>query len=88
MSHEIRTPLNAVLGMVHLMRQETLIPAQAERLDKIEVAGRHLLDLINAILDLSKIESDKLTLDETEVHIDAIMRNLVAMLSDRVARRI
>jgi PAS domain S-box-containing protein len=87
MSHEIRTPLNAVLGMVHLMRQETLIPAQAERLDKIEVAGRHLLDLINAILDLSKIESGKLTLDETDVRLNAIMRHLVAMLSDRVAQK-
>jgi two-component system, chemotaxis family, sensor kinase Cph1 len=87
MSHEIRTPLNAVLGMVHLMRQQALPATQAERLDKIEVAGRHLLDLINAILDLSKIEDGKLNLDESGVRVDAIMRNVVAMLSDRVAEK-
>jgi PAS domain S-box-containing protein len=87
MSHEIRTPLNAVLGMVHLMRQDALPSAQAKRLDKIEVAGHHLLDLINVILDLSKIEDGKLTLEESAVRVEAIMRNLVAMLSDRVAEK-
>jgi len=87
MSHEIRNPLNAVLGMARLMRQQALIPTQAERLDKIEVAGRHLLDLINDILDLSKIEDGKLTLEESEVRIEAIMRNLVAMLSDQAAEK-
>ncbi|NEX21489.1 response regulator [Thiorhodococcus mannitoliphagus] len=84
MSHEIRTPLNAVLGMAHLMRHDGVTHPQSDRLDKIEVAGRHLLDIINAILDLSKIESGKLTLDESEVSVIAITRNLVSMLSDRV----
>jgi two-component system, chemotaxis family, sensor kinase Cph1 len=87
MSHEIRTPLNVVLGMVHLMRQQALLPTQAERLDKIDVAGRHLLELINAILDLAKIEDGKLTLDESAIRIEAIMRNVVAMLSDRVTEK-
>ncbi|MTW19935.1 response regulator [Allochromatium palmeri] len=87
MSHEIRTPLNAVLGMAHLMRQQALLPTQAERLDKIEVAGRHLLDLINAILDLSKIEDGKMALEESALRVEAIMRNLVAMLSDRVTQK-
>ena len=84
MSHEIRTPLNAVLGMTHLMRRDAIDADQSARLDKIEVAGRHLLDIINAILDLAKIESGKLELEETEIDISAIVRQLVAMLSDRI----
>ena len=84
MSHEIRTPMSAILGFSHLMRQAGVPAPRRQQLDKIEVAGRHLLDLINAILDLSKIESGKLTLEESEVRIDAIMRNLVSMLSDRI----
>jgi len=84
MSHEIRTPMNAILGLGHLLRQTGLTERQCEQLDKIEVAGRHLLGIINAILDLAKIESGKLILDESEVQIKAIMRNIVSMLSDRV----
>ena len=84
MSHEIRTPMNAILGLGHLLRRDGATARQRERLDKIEVAGRHLLDIINAILDLSKIESGKLTLEESEVRVDAIVRNLVSILSDRI----
>jgi PAS domain S-box-containing protein len=84
MSHEIRTPLNAVLGMTHLMRRDAIGADQAKRLDKIEVAGRHLLDIINAILDLSKIESGKIELEETEIDVSAIVRQLIAMVSDRI----
>ena len=84
MSHEIRTPMNAILGFSHLLRQDQVSAAQRAQLDKIEVAGRHLLTIINAILDLSKIESGKLVLEESEVRVEAILRNLVSMLSDRV----
>ncbi|MFD2111045.1 PAS domain S-box protein [Thiorhodococcus fuscus] len=84
MSHEIRTPMNAILGLSHLLRQTGLTERQCEQLDKIEVAGRHLLGIINAILDLAKIESGKLLLDESEVQIPAIMRNIVSILSDRI----
>jgi PAS domain S-box-containing protein len=84
MSHEIRTPMNAILGLSHLLRRDGATAPQRERLDKIEVAGRHLLDLIDAILDLSKIESGKLIQEESEVRVDAIVRNLVSILSDRI----
>ena len=63
MSHEIRTPMNAILGMANLLRREGVTPQQADRLDKIDVASHHLLGLINDILDLSKIEAGKLTID-------------------------
>jgi two-component system, sensor histidine kinase and response regulator len=83
MSHEIRTPLNAITGMVHLLRRSGMTPQQADRLGKIEVAGQHLLDIINAILDLSKIEAGKFTLEETEVRISNVIGNVVAMQQER-----
>jgi signal transduction histidine kinase/ActR/RegA family two-component response regulator len=83
MSHEIRTPLNAIAGMATLLRREGVTPQQEARLDKIEVAGRHLLEIINDILDLSKIEAGKLTLEEGDVNVQAICANIVSMLSGR-----
>jgi len=83
MSHEIRTPLNAITGMAHLMRRAGISPQQAERLDKIETAGKHLLEIINAILDLSKIEAGKLELEHAEVRIDTLMANVVSMQLER-----
>ncbi|HSG22523.1 MAG TPA: ATP-binding protein, partial [Azonexus sp.] len=83
MSHEIRTPLNAITGMAYLIRRAGATPQQVERLDKIESAGQHLLEIINAILDLSKIEAGKFTLEETNVSVGAIMANVASMLFDR-----
>ncbi|WP_310492178.1 PAS domain-containing hybrid sensor histidine kinase/response regulator [Dechloromonas sp.] len=80
MSHEIRTPLNAVTGMAHLIRRGGLTPTQVGQLDKLENAGQHLLSIINAILELSKIEAGKLILAETPVHIGQILDNVLAML--------
>jgi PAS domain S-box-containing protein len=84
MSHEIRTPLNAITGMAYLIRRSGVSAQQAERLDKVDVAGEHLLEIINAILDLSKIEAGKFTLEEAEVNVGALMANVVSMLHDRV----
>jgi len=85
MSHEIRTPLNAVTGMVHLLKRSGLTPGQRERLDKIDAAGRHLLAIINAILDLSKIEADRLVLEQVPVNVGSVVGNVVSMLAE-VAR--
>jgi PAS domain S-box-containing protein len=83
MSHEIRTPLNAITGMAHLIRRSGVSPEQTERLDKIDTAGQHLLEIINAVLDLSKIEAEKFVLEETTVSIGSIAGNVASMLSDR-----
>ncbi len=83
MSHEIRTPLNAIIGMAHLLRRAGLPPDQEARLDRIEGAGLHLLEIINAVLDLSKIEAGRFTLEETEVHLGAVLGNVVSMLQAR-----
>jgi len=87
MSHEIRTPLNAITGMAYLIRRSHVTPEQAERLGKIEAAGHHLLEIINAILDLSKIEAGKFSLDASPVDIPTMVDNVVAMLADRARAR-
>jgi signal transduction histidine kinase/CheY-like chemotaxis protein len=78
MSHELRTPLNAILGYAMLLTEDAIEadnkPVVAD-LDRIQQAGRHLLSLINEILDLSKIEAGKATLDRTVVDVNALVRS-------------
>jgi two-component system sensor histidine kinase/response regulator len=87
MSHEIRTPMNAVIGMAHLLRRDDPRPSQADRLDKIHDAARHLSQVIDDILDLSKIESGKLTLEQTNFSLRAMLRRAAAMVADRARAR-
>ncbi|MBM4200792.1 MAG: PAS domain S-box protein, partial [Gammaproteobacteria bacterium] len=82
MSHEIRTPMNAMLGLTHLLRRSGATPQQVERLDKIDTAGRHLLAIINDILDLSKIEAGKLQLDHGDFALEAILDHTRSMILD------
>lgn len=84
MSHEIRTPLNAINGMAHLLRRSGLAPAQTERLDKLQGASEHLLEVINAVLDLSKIEAGKLELIPCRLRVASLLGNVVSMVHDRV----
>ncbi len=83
MSHEIRTPLNAIIGLASLLRRSSLTPQQVDKLDKIETAGTHLLEIINAILDLSKIEAGKLTLEDVPIHAGALLGNIASMLAQK-----
>jgi two-component system sensor histidine kinase/response regulator len=83
MSHEIRTPMNAVIGLVHLLRREDPTPAQADRLEKIHDAAQHLSRVIDDVLDLSKIESGKLTLENTGFSLRALLRRAEAMVNER-----
>ncbi|ADC61644.1 response regulator [Allochromatium vinosum] len=87
MSHEIRTPLNAISGMAHLIRQAGLAPDQTARLDKLEAASTHLLNLINAILEFSKIEAGKLTLESAPLQVERLVERVVAMLHERAAAK-
>jgi len=70
MSHEIRTPMNAILGLTHLMARDARDATQAERLGKVDTAARHLLQVINDILDLSKIEAGRMQLEEIDFSLD------------------
>ncbi len=83
MSHEIRTPLNAITGMAHLLRRSSLTPQQTDKLDKIETAGHHLLQVINDVLDLSKIEAGKFALEDAPVHVEALLGNIASMLGQK-----
>jgi PAS domain S-box-containing protein len=83
MSHEIRTPLNAITGMAHILRRSGLNPQQADKLDKLENAGNHLLEIINAVLDLSKIEAGKFTLESVPVHVEALLGNVASLLGQK-----
>ena len=87
MSHEIRTPLNAITGMGHLIRRSGLTPKQAQQMDKLEGASAHLLGVLNAVLELSKIEAGKFSLEHAPVRVDALMRNVSSMLHDRAAAK-
>jgi PAS domain S-box-containing protein len=83
MSHEIRTPLHAIGGMATLIRRESLTANQSERLGKLESASSHLLKLLNDILDLSKVDANMLTMEETPLQLDSIVSSALAMVLDR-----
>jgi PAS domain S-box-containing protein len=87
MSHEIRTPLNAILGLNYLLRRDAPTPIQLERIDKIDISGRHLLSLINDILDLSKIEAGKLELESGSFHISAVLDNVASIIRDSATQK-
>lgn len=74
MSHEIRTPLNGVLGMAEVMQVGPLSPEQRARLDVIQQSGRSLLAIINAVLDLSKIEAGKIVLEAITFDLRALIQ--------------
>lgn len=80
MSHEIRTPLNAILGLNHLNLEDTREPATRERLEKTRTAAQHLLAIINDVLDLAKIEADRLTLESIDVNLAALLHDVTDML--------
>lgn len=83
MSHEIRTPMNAIIGMAHLIRRGGVTPAQADRLDKIDAASAHLLNVINDILDLAKIEAGKFDLEDAPLSIASLLRNIGSIMAAR-----
>ncbi|MDP1985338.1 MAG: PAS domain S-box protein [Sulfuritalea sp.] len=80
MSHEIRTPMNAILGLTHLMRRGSMTQQQAERLDKIDGAGRHLMTIINDILDLSKIEAGRLQLESIDFPLSSVLDSVASLI--------
>ncbi|MBV9659340.1 MAG: PAS domain S-box protein [Verrucomicrobia bacterium] len=86
-SHELRTPLNAVLGFGQLLEMSTLDSRQRESTRHILTAGRHLLGLIDEVLDLACIESGRLEFTLTPVPWESLLRDCVAMLQPQAAQR-
>ncbi len=84
MSHEIRTPMNGIIGMANILRREGVTSKQAQRLDTIDTSARHLLSVINDILDLSKIEAGKFALEDVPLSLPGLLRNLTSILSEPI----
>jgi PAS domain S-box-containing protein len=84
MSHEIRTPMNGIIGMANILRREGVTPSQEKHLDTIDTSAQHLLSVINDVLDLSKIEAGKLTLEEAPVIVSSLLANVESILAERV----
>jgi PAS domain S-box-containing protein len=83
-SHELRTPLNAIIGYAQILkRQKNLSKKQRERLHTIHSSGEHLLTLINDILDIARIESGKVELQPTPVHLPSFIENIAAVTRAR-----
>ena len=80
MSHELRTPLNVILGFTQLMRLDDRSPQDAESLEHVERAGRHLLELIDEVLDISRIEEGRLELELEPVALGAVVAEVLALV--------
>ncbi|MBL8345109.1 MAG: response regulator [Rubrivivax sp.] len=87
MSHEIRTPMNAIIGLTHLLSRDSRDTLERERLAKIDGACRHLLQVINDILDLSKIEAGSMTLEEVEFGSDALLARALDFVVDKAREK-
>ena len=83
MSHELRTPMNAIMGMTSIALRHAEDPHLHDQLGKIDHASKHLLAVINDILDISKIEAERLTLDNHPFMLDQVLENLLSLIGHR-----
>jgi len=88
MSHELRTPLNGVIGYAQILqRDRTLSKKQRESLDGVENCGQHLLNLINDVLDLSKIEAGRLEVDLAPCDLHHLLQSVADIISQRTEEK-
>ncbi|MDK2935527.1 MAG: two-component system, sensor histidine kinase and response regulator [Eubacteriaceae bacterium] len=87
MSHEIRTPMNAIIGLAHLIKRDPLTRRQEEQIDKLTEAANHLLQIINDVLDLSKIEAGKMQMDTHDFEPTREIDRVCNILGAEVARK-
>ncbi len=87
MSHELRTPMNAIIGMTGLALRRVEDPILRDQLSKVDQASRHLLRLLSDILDLSKIEADRLTLEQVSFRIGTVLENLMSLIGHKAVEQ-
>ena len=87
MSHELRTPMNAIIGLTHMLGRNNNDAGQRDKLAKINGAANHLLNLVNDVLDLSKIEAEKLVLDNSPFRIGLILSNVESLICDKLGAK-
>jgi PAS domain S-box-containing protein len=83
MSHELRTPMNAIMGMTSIALRRTEDPKLRDYLGKIETASQHLLGVINDVLDISKIEAERLTLEQSNFMLGTVLENLKSLVGQK-----
>ena len=90
MSHDIRTPMNVILGHAQLMENELKgkgMPEMLEHLEKLQQSGNLLLAIINNVLDMAKIESGRMELDENYCRIEAVWKSLFAVFDEKARKK-
>ncbi len=87
MSHEIRTPMNAVMGMTLLALRADPSPKVRDYLQKIQSSSRHLLGVVNDILDISKLEAGKVALEQVEFDLEQMLDDVVSVISEKAASK-
>jgi PAS domain S-box-containing protein len=87
MSHDLRTPLNSILGFAQVLELDSLSPEQADHVAQILSAGKHLLDLINEVLDISRIEAGHLSLSTESVSLPEVVRQCIEIVQPLAAQR-
>lgn len=87
MSHEIRTPMNGIIGMVEMLSDTMLSVEQREYIENIKVSNEHLLAIINGILDLSKVEAGKMTIDSIPMNLSSLCNEVVSLFAIKARQR-
>ncbi len=87
MSHELRTPMNAVIGLTHILQRSSKDPAQLDKLDKIQHSASHLLQLLNDVLDLSKIDAQQMTLEAVPFSMAQICAKLDSLVGAKAQHK-
>jgi two-component system, sensor histidine kinase and response regulator len=86
-SHEIRTPLNAIIGLGHLLAAEDMPDTAMRLLRRLHASSQHLLEIVDDVLDLSKIEADELRLEAVPFQLDELLQDLIDILGGRAAEK-